>query len=117
MNNKKLNDSELQLRRMVNAYAEDVINGKMRFFPNDKDVVDDTNGDQYYEAYNIKYIIGNDGSFHDVMIMLAGGGPTIWLDTWRQEIRGSWGCDTYTKYIYDHEYILDYWEEQYQCIK
>jgi hypothetical protein len=51
------------------------------------------------------------------MIMLAGGGPTIWLDTWRQEIRGSWGCDTYTKYIYDHEYILDYWEEQYQCIK
>jgi hypothetical protein len=117
MNNKKLNDSELQLRRMVNAYAEYVINGKMRFFPNDKDVVDDTNGDQYYEAYNIKYIIGNDGSFHDVMIMLAGGGPTIWLDTWRQEVRGSWGCDTYTKYIYDYEYILDYWEEQYQCIK
>tara|TARA_R100001460_G_scaffold99894_1_gene143300 strand:- start:61 stop:396 length:336 start_codon:yes stop_codon:yes gene_type:complete len=111
MENKKLSESDLQLRSMVNAYAEDVNKGKMRFYP------EDDNDDDYYEAYSIKYIIGDDGSFHDVMIMLAGGGPTIWLDTWRQEIRGSWGCDTYTKYIYDHDYILDYWEEQYQCIR
>ena len=51
------------------------------------------------------------------MIMLAGGGPTIWLDTWSQEIRGSWGCDKYTKYIYDYDYILDHWEEQYNCVR
>ena len=117
MENKKLDDCEMQLRRMVNGIADDVVNGKMKFFPNDEDVVDDTNGDQYYEAYNIKYIIGDDGSFHDVMLMLAGGGPTIWLDTWSQEIRGSWGSDKYTKYIYDYDYILDYWEEQYNCVR
>ncbi len=57
----------------------------LKSFGRPEDVVDDTNGDQYYEAYNIKYIIGDDGSFHEVMLMLAGGGPTIWLDTWSQD--------------------------------
>jgi hypothetical protein len=85
-------------------------------FPDDESVVDDMNGETFYEVYNTKYIIGDDGSFHDVMLMLAGGGPVIWLDTWSQEIRGSWGSDKYTKYIYDYDYVLDYWEEEYSCL-
>ena len=31
MENKKLNDCEMQLRRMVNGMADDVVNGKMKF--------------------------------------------------------------------------------------
>jgi diphthamide synthase subunit DPH2 len=105
-----------KLRRMVDGIAEDVVQGRMRFFPDDESVVDDMNGQTFYEVYNTKYIIGDDGSFHDVMLMLAGGGPVIWLDTWSQEIRGSWGSDKYTKYIYDYDYVLDYWEEEYGCL-
>lgn len=111
-----MSDCEKQLRRMVDAYAKDVTEGRMRFFPNDESVADDMNGEEFYEVYNTKYIIGSDGTYHDVMLMLAGGGPTIWLDTWSQEIRGDWGGYKYTKYIYDYEYIHDYWEEQYSCL-
>jgi len=109
-------DCEKKLRRMVDGMVEDVVQGRMRFFPDDESVVDDMQGETVYEVYNTKYIIGHDGTFQDVMLMLAGGGPTIWLDTWSQEIRGSWGCDKYTKYIYDYDYVLDYWEEEYGCL-
>ena len=81
-----------------------------------EEAAQDGRGETVYEVYNTKYIIGDDGTYHDVMIMLAGGGPTIWLDTWAAEIRGSWGSDKYTKYIYDYEYINDYFEEQYGCL-
>lgn len=108
-------DCEKKLRRMIDGMAEDVIQGRMRFFPDDESVVDDMQGETVYEVYNTKYIIGDDGTYHDVMIMLAGGGPTIWLDTWAAEIRGSWGSDKYTKHIYNYEYINDYFEEEYSC--
>ena len=120
---KTMTDCEKKLRRMVDKIAEDVTEGRMRFFPDDESVVDDLNADPvtgifstFYEVYNTKYIIGDDGTYHDVMIMLAGGGPTIWLDTWAAEIQGSWGSDKYTKYIYDYEYINDHFEEQYGCL-
>ena len=55
-----MSDCEKQLRRMVDAYAEDVTEGRMRFFPNDESVADDMNGEKFYEVYNTKYIIGSD---------------------------------------------------------
>ena len=113
MNNtkEKLSDSDIQLRRMVNAYAEDVNKGKMKFYP------EDDNDDDYYKAYSIKYIVDQQGNLEDVMIMLAGGGPNIWLDTHAQEVQGFWGSTKYTKPIYDYQYIIDYFDEQYQCVR
>jgi len=107
----KVSDSELQLRQMVDAYAEDVIKGKMRFYP------EDDNDEDYYEAYSIKYVVDQQGNLEDVMIMLAGGGPNIWLDTHAREVQGFWGSNKYTKFIYDHEYIIDYFDELYQCTR
>ena len=113
MNNtkEKLNDCDLKLRRMVDAYAEDVNKGKMRFYP------EDDNDDDYYEAYSVKYIVDQQGNLDNVIILLAGGGPNIWLDTYAQEIQGFWGLTKYTKPIYDFQYIIDYFDEQYQCVR
>ena len=113
MNNtkEKLNDCDLQLRGMVDAYAEDIIKGKMRFYP------EDDNDEDYYEAYNIKYIVDQQGNLQDIIILLAGGGPNIWLDTHAQEVQGFWGSTKYTKPIYDYQYIIDYFDEQYQCVR
>ena len=115
MNNthEKLSDCDLQLRRMVDAYAEDVIKGKMRFYLTDED----ENDEDIYEAYNVKYIIDQQGNLDDVIILLAGGGPNIWLDTHAQEVQGFWGSTKYTKPIYDYEYIVDCWDEMYSCVK
>ena len=119
MNNtkEKLNDCDLQLRRMVDAYAEDVNKGKMRFYPEDDNITNGIRYDDYYEAYNIKYIVDEQGNLEDVIILLAGGGPNIWLDTHAQEVQGFWGSTKYTKPIYDYQYIIDYFNEQYQCVR
>ena len=93
--NNKLNDCEIQLRRMVDAYAEDVNNGTVRFYE-----LEEGEEGEHYEAYSVKYIINQDGTFEDVMIMLAGGGPVVWLDTWAREIQGFWGSDKYSRNIY-----------------
>ena len=111
--NETLSDSDIQLRRMVDACAEDVIKGKMNFYPE----VDEDNETEHYEAYSIKYLVDSQGNLEDVIIMLAGGGPNIWLDTQAREIQGFWGSTKYTKYIYDYEYIIEYFDEQYSCLK
>jgi hypothetical protein len=36
-----MTDCEKKLRRMVDGIAEDVVQGRMRFFPDDESVVDD----------------------------------------------------------------------------
>jgi len=115
MNNthEELSDSDLQLRGMVDAYAEDVMKGKMRFYLTDEDESDE----DIYEAYNVKYIVNEQGNLEDVIILLAGGGPNIWLDTHAQEIQGFWGLTKYTKPINDYQYIIDYFEELYQCVR
>ena len=49
--------------------------------------------------------------------MIAGGGPNVYLDTYYEEIQGYWGGDTCKLIISDFDYIDDYWEEQYGCLK
>ena len=68
-------------------------------------------GENYLEVYDVKYIVGNDGEFQDCILMVAGGGPNIWIDTWSQEVQGFWGSDKVALPIYDYEHIKDYWEE------
>jgi len=106
----ELNTTERELRDMCRRYAQDVCNGDMLFYPDD-------DGDARYEAYDIKYTIDGDGNYRGVRIMLAGGGPNVYLDTNHKEIQGYWGGDFCKLIISDFEYIDDYWEEQYRCLK
>mgnify|MGYP003624875116 FL=1 len=98
-----------QLREMVDSYADDATNGNMLFYPGDDE-------DPKYEAYSLQYTINGDGTYLGVKVMLAGGGPTVWLDTYQEEICGYWGSDKYTRIISDFEYIDEYWEDMYKCL-
>ena len=112
MQQEQLNDCEIQLREMVDAYAKDVNNGLVRFWE-----PEEGEEGKHYEAYSVKYIIDQDGKFQDVMILLAGGGPVIWLDTLQREVQGFWGSDKYSRPIYDLDYIYDFWEEMYEAVR
>ena len=105
-----LDSTEQELRDMCQKYAADVCNGKMLFYPDD-------DGDAQYEAYDIKYTIDGDGNYRGVRVMIAGGGPNVYLDTYQEEIQGYWGGDSCKLIISDFEYIDDYWEEMYGCLK
>ena len=104
-----MSDCEKQLRHMCKTYAEDASNGCMMFYPD---------GDENcrYEAYAIQYTIDGSGEYLGCRIMLAGGGPTVWIDTFNEEIQGFWGSDKCVFPIYDFGYIDDYWEERYKCL-
>jgi len=106
----ELNTTERELRDMCRHYAEDVCNGEMLFYPDD-------DGDERYEAYDIKYTIDGDGTYRGVRILLAGGGPNVYLDTYHEEIQGYWGGDSCKLIISDFDYIDDYWKESYKCLK
>lgn len=71
----------------------------------------DPEADNYLEVYDEKYIVGRDGEFQDCILMVAGGGPNVWIDTWSQEVQGFWGSDKVALPIYDYEHIKDHFEE------
>jgi len=101
----KLTDCEIRLREMVDGYADDCSSGRMQFSePEEKN---------YYEPYSWEYVIDQWNNVTGVIILLAGGGPVIWLNTREQVVEGYWGSDSYKKPIYEFEYVIDYFAERY----
>ena len=64
-------------------------------------------------TYDIRYLVSSDKSFLGAEIMCAGGGPTIWVDTWDQEVKGYWGGDRGNISYVDNLGLDDYCEELY----
>ena len=65
------------------------------------------------DTYDIRYLVSSDKSFLGAEIMCAGGGPTIWVDTWDQEVKGYWGGDRVNIGFADNLGLADYCEELY----
>tara|TARA_R110000782_G_scaffold47068_1_gene103662 strand:- start:200 stop:523 length:324 start_codon:yes stop_codon:yes gene_type:complete len=106
-----MTDCEKQLRDMCESYAKDAITGEMCFWPRESE--DD---EEWYQAYSIRYMIDGSGKYLGARLMIAGGGPVVWVDTSEGEIQGFWGSDRCSFPIYDYEYIDDYFEDQYGCL-
>lgn len=66
-----------------------------------------------------EFIIDLHGNLKGCEILTACGGPTIWLDTRKQEIHGAWfGCEKeIAPYpINQCDAVNDYWEEYLRCL-
>ena len=46
--------------------------------------------------YNIRYVVGDDKDYCGIMLMVACGGPNIWVDTYLGVVRGYWWADKAT---------------------
>ena len=68
------------------------------------------------DVYNIRYIVDSEKKYLGAMLMVAGGGPTIWVNTWTNEVEGYWGGDRVTWAFRDEIGLDDYNEEMYNCI-
>ena len=97
-----MTDSKKKLRRMCDSIAEDVEQGRAFGW--------DEEGD-YLNAYSYSYVISSDKRYEHVRVMVAGGGPNIWIDTQDQEVQGFWGSYVYKKPIYNLDHVDDYFEE------
>ena len=99
---KKSETCEEQLRRMCKSIAEDISNG------------DGTSASEFMDStYDIRYLVDREKRYMGAEIMVAGGGPTIWVDTWRGQVKGWWGGDKVIENFADNLGLDDYCEEMY----
>ena len=102
---KKSETCEEQLRRMCKDIANSISS------PGDGD----TALDWMEGTYDIRYLVDREKRYMAAEILVAGGGPTIWVDTWDNEVKGYWGSDRVTVPFADNLGLNDYCEEMYGC--
>ena len=100
---------EAQLRRMCKDIADDISNDS-----HDGGI---SGASSWMEdVYDIRYIVDSEKKYLGAMLMVAGVGPTIWVNTWTNEVEGYWGVDRVTWAFRDEIGLDDYNEEMYNCI-
>ena len=102
---KKSETCEEQLRRMCKEIAEDITAGN----PDDKD--SRTASAWMEDVYNIEWITFQDGSFKGARLLVAGGGPTIWVNVKTDEVEGYWAGDHCTEAFQDNLGLRAHLEE------
>ena len=108
---KKSETCEEQLRRMCKDIAQEITDGLK---------IDDTSGTgtvtEWMEGvYDIRYLVDREKRYLGAELLVAGGGPTIWVDTWDKEVKGYWGADRVRVPFSDNIGLDDYCEELYGC--
>ena len=99
---RKSETSGEQLRRMCKSIAEDISNG------------DGTCASEFMDTtYDIRYLVDHKKRYLGAELMMAGGGPVIWVDLWDQEVKGYWGSDRVNVPFSDNLGLDDYCEEMY----
>jgi len=111
---------EGQLRRMCKRIADDITEKaitRYNGYETDHDEDDEgTLASRFMDhVYDIRYIVDHEKKYLGAMLMVAGGGPTIWVNTWTSEVEGSWAGDRCTHYFQDNIGLDDYNEETYNC--
>ena len=91
-----------ELRRMCKDIAEDISNG------------DGTCASEFMDStYDIRYIVDREKRYYSAELLVAGGGPTIWVSLNEMEVQGYWGGDRVNVPFSDNLGLDDYCKEMY----
>ena len=110
---KKSETCEEQLRRMCKNIAEDITNPVMRKDPETGEKREETAHDWMEDVYDIRYIVDREKRYIGAELMVAGGGPTIWVNLDTKYVEGYWGGDRVTEPFIDNLGLDDYCEQMY----
>ena len=99
---RKSETCEGKLRRMVRNTADEITEGK-------------EDPSRWLErcGYDIRYLVDREKRFMGAEILVAGGGPTIWVDTFKEQVTGWWGADRVEWDFQDNMGLNDYMEEMF----
>ena len=64
-------------------------------------------------TYDIRYLVDSSKRFLGAEILCAGGGPTIWVDTFDKQVKGYWGGDKVYISFEDNLGLDDYCGDMY----
>jgi len=96
---KKPETCNKQLERMVKNIAENITEGK-----------EDANK-WMEDVYNIEWITNQDHSYKAARLLVAGGGPNIWVNLLTNTVDGYWGSDKRSYGFVDNIGLDDYLQE------
>ena len=113
----KFEDSGTPLKRSKNRRGETCEEQLRRMCVNIADSItspDEQSAGEWMEGtYDIRYLVDSRKRYLGAEILCAGGGPTIWVDTFREQVTGWWGTDKVRIYFQDNLGLNDYCEEMY----
>ena len=112
---RKSETSGEQLRRMCKNIADGITNPVTSNDEQEDGSVEQRGGaSEWMEGtYDIRYYVDSSKRYLGAEIMVAGGGPTIWVNTYTKEVEGYWGGDRVTEPFIDNLDLDGYCEEMY----
>ena len=110
---RKSETCEEQLRRMCKNIADGISEPQQ--------ITDEETGEKREETahewmegtYDIRYYVDSSKRYLGAEIMVAGGGPTVWVNTYTGYVEGYWGGDKVLEPFIDNLGLDDYCEELY----
>ncbi len=67
-------------------------------------------------ALDIEFTCGARGTFLGARVLLAFGGPNIWVNTRNNRVEGSWGVDRVEIGFDDDDFIHEACEQYFDCL-
>jgi predicted glycosyltransferase len=110
---KKSETCEEQLRRMCKNIADSITSPEMVTNEETGEKQEETASSWMEGTYDIRYYVRQDKSYLGAEIMVAGGGPTIWVNTYTKQVEGYWGGDKVLEPFIDNLDLDYYCEEMY----
>ncbi len=109
---KKSETCEEQLRRMCKRIADDIAEKAITRYngwETEHDEDDEGSVASWMEGvYDIEWITFQDHSFKGARLLVAGGGPNIWVNTQDGTVDGYWGTDKVHWHYADNIGLDDY---------
>ena len=102
---KKSETCEGKLRRMCKSIAEDITSGGQ--IGGVHDFMD--------KVYDIEWITHQDHRYKAARLLVAGGGPNIWVNLLTNTVDGYWGCDKVSHGFIDNIGLDDHLSELHGC--
>jgi len=106
-----------QLRRMCKSIAEEITSGKterLSDYDSKCEVILEA-GRFMEDVYDIHYLVDRKKRYMGAELLVAGGGPTIWVNLNTMEVQGYWGWDRVNVPFTDNLGLDEYCEDMYGC--
>ena len=113
--NSKGETCDEQLARMCKNIADGISNPEVITDEETGEKREQTASEWMQDVYDIRYIVDSQKRYYAAELMVAGGGPTIWVNLNTKEVEGYWGSNRVTVPFSDNLGLDDYCEEMYGC--
>ena len=112
---RKSETCEQQLRRMCKDIADGITNPVISNDEQEDGSVEQHGGAHAWmqDVYDIRYIVDREKRYMGAELMVAGGGPTIWVNLQTNTVDGYWWTDKCSHGFIDNLGLDDYCEEMY----